>query len=275
MCRVMEVNRSGYYEYRRNAGQATIPKDLAVVTEIKAIHRLSRGSYGSRRIAQYLKAQGYQVGRYKTRTLMHKEGIECKQRRRYQVTTQSNHGLPVAANLLNRQFNTKEPDRIWVADITNLWTLEGWLYIATILDLYSRRIVGWALAEHMREELVEDALKMAIGRRNPKVGLMHHSDRGVQYASGQYRAALGRAGITVSMSRKGNCWDNAIEERFNGSLKSEWTDGVKYLTLAQAKADVITYIEMFYNSKRLHSSLGYLTPIEFENRYRLHQQVSE
>jgi putative transposase len=263
----MEVNRSGYYRYLKSINKLAVDKDLIVITEVKALHKLSRGSYGSRQMSENLKARGYQVGRYKARKLMQKARVICKQRRKYKITTQSKHQLNVAENLLNREFKVAKPNCFWVADITYLNTLEGWLYIAVVLDLFSRRVVGWAMAEHMREELIEEALKMALGRRNPEAGLMHHSDRGVQYASADYQAALKKAGIIVSMSRKGNCWDNSVMERFFGSLKSERTDNVKYFTRAQAKSDVIDYIEMFYNSRRLHSTLGYVSPIEFENNY--------
>jgi putative transposase len=195
---------------------------------------------------------------------MRKAGVECKQRRRYRITTDSRHRLPVAENVLNRDFSAQDVNQKWVADLTYLWTQEGWLYLAAVLDIFSRRIIGWALAGHMREALVEDALQMALGRRNPSKGLLHHSDRGVQYASGAYQACLQQAGIVISMSRKGNCWDNSVMERFFGSLKSERTDHVIYSTREEAKTDVIDYIEMFYNSQRLHSSLGYVTPLQFE-----------
>jgi len=260
----MEVQRSGYYSYVKKLMRYGIDADLKLIIEVKALSRLSRHSYGSRRIAENLKTKGYKVGRYQARTLMHKAGVECKQRRRYRITTQSKHLLPIAENVLNRRFSVSMPNRVWVADITYLWTNEGWLYIAAVLDLYSRRIVGWAMANHMREELVNNALQMAFYRRRPGFGLIHHSDRGSQYASNQYQEKLKRMGIVVSMSRKGNCWDNAVMERFFGSLKSERTDKVRYLTRNDAVADVVDYIEMFYNSQRLHSTLGYRTPLQYE-----------
>jgi putative transposase len=262
----MQVSRSGYYRFVSRLGQPKQDLDNKLLVEVKALDKRSRGSYGSRQISQNLQAQGYAVGRYKARRLMQKAGIVCKQRRRYKVTTQSNPMLPVAENLLNREFTVTEVNRVWVTDITCLWTLEGWLYIAAVLDLFSRRIVGWAMASHMQEILVKDALKMALARRNPETGLMHHSDRGSQYAANDYQQTLKQAGIIVSMSRKGNCWDNAVIERFWGSLKSERTDHVIYVTRAQAKTDVVDYIEMFYNSRRLHSTLGYVTPVQFEQR---------
>ena len=221
-------------------------------------------SYGSRRIAKHLQINNYKIGRYKVRSLMRKIGIECTQRRRYKVTTQSDTQLPVAENILNRAFAVAKPNEVWLADITYLWTYEGWLYLAAVLDACSRRVVGWSIAAHMRKSLVCDALTMALGRRKILNGLLHHSDRGSQYASVDYQTLLKDEGITVSMSRKGNCWDNSVMERFFGSLKSERTNGRKYITREQAKADVIDYIEMFYNSHRLHSTLGYVSPMQYE-----------
>ena len=263
LCEVMQVNRSSYYKYLEKLGY---PKrdEARLLVEVKALHSQSKSSYGSRRISKGLQGKGYDIGRYRARRLMRQAGVECKQRRRYRVTTQSDHRLPVAANQLNREFNVAVPNRVWATDITYLWTQEGWLYIAAVLDLYSRRIVGWSIAKHMRTELISDALLMAIGRRQPSGNLLHHSDRGSQYARADYQAILARYGIQVSMSRKGNCWDNAVMERFFGSLKSERTDDKNYLTREQAKADVIDYIEMFYNSQRLHSSLNYISPMQFE-----------
>jgi putative transposase len=263
----MQVHRSGYYGYVKSLKQPYIDPDSELLVEVKALDKLSRSSYGSRQMSKNLKAKGYAIGRLRARTLMRKAKIECKQRRRYRITTQSQHSLPVAANVLNREFLVAAPNRVWVADITYLWTHEGWLYLAAVLDLYSRRIVGWAIARHMRGELISDALRMALGRRRPDRGLMHHSDRGSQYASADYQAALKSAGIIISMSRKGNCWDNAVMERFFGSLKSERTDQIIYSTREEAKLDIIDYIEMFYNSQRLHSTLGYVTPLQFEQNY--------
>jgi putative transposase len=256
LCEVMCVQRSGYYNYLKKLALPKVDNEIKLLVEVKTLDKFSRSSYGSRQMAKNLQAKGYEVGRYQARTLMRKAGVVCKQRRQYKVTTQSKHKLPVAENILNREFTVAAPNRVWVADMTYLWTQEGWLYLAAVLDLFSRRIVGWALASHMREELVEAALQMAVCRRRPAPGLLHHSDRGSQYADSDYQIALKNAGITVSMSRKGNCWDNAVMERFFGSLKSERTDQMNYLTRQEAKIDVIDYIEMFYNSRRLHSTLG-------------------
>ena len=259
----MGVARSGYYSYL-NRPLESKPNKSMLLLEVKALNQFSRGSYGSRQMSKNLQAKGYSVGRYQARSLMRHAGIECKQRRRYQITPQSDPHLPVAENTLNRDFKAQAVNQKWVADITYLWTQEGWLYLAAVLDLFSRRVVGWALADHRREELVSNALQMALWRRQPPKGLLHHSDRGCQYASAAYRGNLQEAGIQISMSRKGNCWDNAVMERFWGSLKSERTDQAIYPTRATAKADVIDYIEMFYNSQRLHSALGYVTPLQFE-----------
>lgn len=264
MCDLLQVSRSGYYAFLKRRKTPKDWLDEQLVVEVKILHQQSDRSYGSRRIAKGLQTKGYQVGRYKARTLMRKAQVSCKQRRRFKVTTQSQHRFPVAANHLDRQFTAAMPNQVWVADITFIWTKEGWLYLAAVLDLFSRRVVGWALNNRMQEALVHDALLMALGRRQPTQALMHHSDRGCQYASKNYQTLLAEKGITVSMSRKGNCWDNSVMERFFGSLKSERTDQKYYLTHKEAKADVIDYIEMFYNSQRLHSTLGYVSPAQFE-----------
>jgi putative transposase len=259
----MEVNRSAYYRWKQSPRRET---SREVVAETRLIHRVSRGSYGSRRLSQALKAKGYAVGRYQARSLMKTLGLRCRQRRAFKVTTDSRHVLPIAENHLNRQFRVERPNGVWVTDITYIPTQEGWLFLAAVLDLFSRRIVGWSLTSHMRQSLVEDALAMALGRRKPTLPLMHHSDRGIQYANSHYRYQLQTRGITVSMSRKGNCWDNAVMERFWGSLKAERVNGNVYLTREHAKSDIIDYIEMFYNSERLHSYLGYVSPAEYEKR---------
>lgn len=262
----MEVSRSGYYEWRKKKG-SVCAEDEKLKVQIRAIHRETRGSYGSRRMAEELQSQGHPVGRYKARRLMREAGVEVRRKRRFRRTTDSRHRLPVFPNILDRAFDVGKANAVWGSDITYLWTKEGWLYVTVLLDLYSRRVIGWAMDSHMRAELVEDALNMALGRRQPLAGLLHHSDQGNQYASGDYQALLSAHGIVCSMSRKGNCWDNAVVERFFGSLKREWTDDCLYETRQQAKSDVIQYIEMFYNSRRRHSHLGYLTPIEFEQRW--------
>lgn len=264
----MSVTRSGYYRYLRRPMEDKL-LDIRLMIELKALHKQSKESYGSRRMSQALKANGYDIGRYQARSLMRQYHIECKQRRRFTVTTRNNPKLPVAENQLNRNFATQKPNQVWVADITYLRTDEGWLYLAVVLELFSRRVIGWAMNEHMREELVSEAFIMAIKKRKPKTQLMHHSDRGCQYASLNYRSLLAKHGVIVSMSRKGNCWDNAVMERFFGSLKSERTNGKKYLSRAHARDDVIDYIEHFYNNQRLHSALNYMSPVQYEKQNRL------
>ena len=266
LCKVMEVTRSAYYRYI-NKSSDNVDTDIRLIVELKVLHKKSNQSYGSRRMAKSLSDQGYHVGRFKIRRLMRQNGMTCRQRRRYTLTTQSNHELLVANNLLNREFNVEQPNSKWVADITYLWTTEGWLYLAAVLDLFSRRVVGWAMADNMKSDLVGNAFAMAKIRRQPNAGLLHHSDRGIQYASQQYQAILKKSGVIVSMSRKGNCWDNAVMERFFGTLKSECTDGKAYFTRAEAKADVSNFIEMFYNVQRLHSTLNYMSPVAYEKSY--------
>jgi transposase InsO family protein len=270
----MQVHRSGYYKYLKNEEYLLNLEKVKLLAEVKKLYEESDGSYGSRRISKGLRENGYNVGRYRARQLMYTAHLRCQQRRRFKVTTESDHRYPVARNILNREFSVTAPNRVWVADITYLWTQEGWLYLSAVLDLFSRRIVGWSIAEKMEEKLVRDALLMALGRRCPRDELMHHSDRGSQYASENYQRLLKRHEIKVSMSRKGNCWDNAVMERFFGSLKSERINHKSYKTREDARKDVIDYIEMFYNSRRLHSTLNYKTPMKYEENYYVSQNLS-
>ena len=265
LCQVMDVSPSGFYAYveRLERGPEN-QEEQALILRVKAIHERTGGVYGSRRMARELEADGVEVGRYRARSLMRKAGIEVRRKKRFRVTTDSRHDHPVAPNRLNRQFEVTAPNTVWGGDITYLWTHQGWMYLAVILDLFSRRVVGWALADHMRAELASNALRMALGRRQPRPGLIHHSDRGSQYACQEYQALLQEYGLIASMSRKGNCWDNAPVERFFGSLKRERTDLRLYATREELRADVIDYIEMFYNSCRQHSYLDYTNPMEFE-----------
>jgi len=212
-----------------------------------------------------LQAEGFAVGRAKARRLMQEAGLTVRHRtRRGPVTTDSQHRYPVAPNLLARQFKVEQPNQVWAGDITYIWTAEGWLYLAVLLDLYSRKVVGWAISAHIDSALVQEALRMARGRRGPTTGLLHHSDRGSQYACHTYQRLLTTYGIRCSMSRKGECLDNAVAERFFGSLKRERTDLRHYVTRQEARVDIVDYIEMFYNSKRLHSYLGYVSPRDYE-----------
>jgi putative transposase len=266
LCEVLEVSRSGFYAYVQRQAAPRIDRDeVALLARVQAIHAETRQSYGSRRMAKQLQADGFAVGRYKARRLMRQAGVAVRRpQQRHPGTTDSRHRHAVAPNLLARQFDVAQPDQVWAGDITYLWTAEGWLYLAVLLDLYSRKVVGWAMSQHVDAALVQEALRMALGRRQPAAGLLHHSDRGSQYACQAYQGLLAHAGVRCSMSRKGDCLDNAVAERFFGSLKQEWTAHSQYATRQEARADVIDYIEMFYNSTRQHSYLGYISPNEYE-----------
>ncbi len=267
LCEVLNVSRSGFYDYLERCHQEPVDaEEMALLARVKAIHRETGSSYGSRRMAKQLQAEGFTVGRYRARSLMRQAGISVPRRTtRQPQTTDSRHGYGVAPNELARQFDVDAPNVAWVGDITYLWTAEGWLYLAVLLDLYSRKVVGWAMSQHIDTALVSQALRMAVGRRQPARGLLHHTDRGSQYASHAYRDQLRQHGIECSMSAQGECLDNAVAERFFGSLKRERTSHRYYETRQEARADVVEYIEMFYNSRRLHSYLGYLSPNEYEN----------
>jgi len=243
--------------------------DFELIIKVRQIHCDTRGSYGSRRMSSQLCNDGYALGRYRVRNLMKKAGVSVKHRKKFKRTTDSNHKLPVAANLLNRQFEVERPDTVWCADITYLWTLQGWLYLAVVIDISSRKIVGWAMSNRLETFLVKEALSMAYWRRKPEKGLIHHSDRGSQYGGSEYQKLLKQYGMICSMSRKGDCWDNAVVESFFHSLKTEWISDIIYRTRESARSDAIRYIEMFYNSHRLHSFLGYKTPNAFEGSFAL------
>ena len=243
--------------------------DFELMVKVRQIHFSTRSSYGSRRMSRQLLSDGYHVGRYRARSLMKKAGVSVKHRKKFKKTTDSNHHLPVAPNLLNRQFEVEGVNTVWCADITYVWTLQGWLYLSVIMDLASRKIAGWAMGNRLKASLVKEALSMAYWRQKPEKGLIHHSDRGSQYAGSEYQKLLERYGMTCSMSRKGDCWDNAVVESFFHSLKTEWIPDIIYKTRCDARSDVIRYIEMFYNSHRLHSFLGYKTPNSFENDFTL------
>jgi len=264
MCKLLQISPSGYYAWRKRPESTHKQENQALIPLVREIHVQMRESYGSRRMADELCKRGEQCGRDRARTLMRLANVRVKQKKKFRATTDSNHSLPVAPNLLDRQFDVSESNRVWVSDITYIWTVTGWLYLATVMDLFSRRIVGWSMDTSMTRKLVSDALLMAIWRRKPGKGLIHHSDRGSQYCSDDYQAILTRHGIVCSMSRKGNCWDNAVMERFFHSLKSEQVCFARYQTPEEAKKDIVDYIEMFYNSRRAHSYLGYHSPNEYE-----------
>jgi transposase InsO family protein len=265
LCRVMQVSRSGFYDYLKRCHQASVldPGEERLKSQMRQVFKTSKGSYGSRRLSEHLRQGGFEIGRFKTRRLMGELGLKAKAPRRYKVTTDSRHSFQVAPNVLNRQFDVQAPNSVWTADISYVWTLEGWLYLAVVMDLYSRQIVGWAMDKRMKTELALNALAMAYWHRKPPKGLLHHSDRGSQYACPDYRERLGLYGMQASMSRKGDCWDNAPTERFFRSLKSERLRLYRFETRTSAKMEVLDYIT-FYNSMRLHSTLGYLSPIEYE-----------
>jgi transposase InsO family protein len=264
LCRTLQVSTSGFYAWCRRGLSDRAQEDAALKVEIRAAHTASGKRYGSPRILEDLKADGRQVGRKRVARLMREEGIEGQRKRRFRTTTDSRHSHPVAPNRLERDFSASTPNEIWVSDITYIWTREGWMYLAAILDLFSRRVVGWSMDSHIDQALVLDALGMALRTRQPKPGLLHHSDRGVQYAGAEYQEQLRQAGIVCSMSRKGDCWDNAVAESFFSTLKAELVHRMDYASRSQARASVFEYIEAFYNPRRRHSSLGYSSPIEHE-----------
>ena len=271
ICRMLEVSTSGFYRWTKRTESTRARSDRAVTLDIKAAHRASRGTYGSPRIHRELAAQGHKVGRHRVTRLMRENGLRGKQRRRFRTTTQSNHRWPVAPNTLDRQFAVTRPNVAWVGDITYVWTLEGWLYLCVILDLYSRRVVGWAMSARIDQALTVRALSMALEACDPGPGLIHHSDRGSQYAANDYQSLLRARGITCSMSRKGNCWDNAVAESFFATLKVEFIHESLFRTRSQATTEIFEYIEAFYNRVRRHSFIGYVSPQEFESDYvRLH-----
>jgi putative transposase len=269
MCRVLQVSRSGYYDWVKRRPSERTPEEQRLRIEIRSIHRRSGRTYGSPRVHRHLRAQGIRCSRKRVARLMRQEEIRAKKKRRFRVTTDSNHSHPVAPNLLKRRFGVAEVkglDQVWVSDITYVPTREGWLYLAVVLDLASRRVVGWAMRATLEAELATDALTMALWRRKPGAGLLHHSDRGVQYASTAYQEILAQHEITCSMSRKGDCWDNAVAESFFATLEWELIEDSDWHTREEARRAIFDYIEVWYNRQRLHSSLGYMSPAEYEDQ---------
>jgi putative transposase len=265
MCRVLSVTRSGYYGWKRRGQSRRVRRDAVLLEKIKESHRQSNGRYGSPNILKDLQEWGYRCSRKRVARLMREAGLRSKTVKRFKVTTQSKHTLPVAENLLQRDFTAMAPTKAWVSDITYLWTRQGWLYLCVILDLWDRRVVGWSISEGLGAELVVEALRRAIVRREPGEGLVFHSDRGIQYCSEVFRSELRRHSMTQSMSRKGDCWDNAVAESFFGILKRELVYHETYHTRDDARLSLFQYIEGWYNRKRRHSTLGRLSPLEFEN----------
>jgi len=264
MCRLFGVSRSGYYAWLDRPESRRAQETRALTGRIRVVHAQSREMYGAPRVWRQLRAQGHLCGKNRVARLMRENGIRAKGRRRYRATTDSRHALPVAPHLLERHFEPGCADRVWASDITYIRTQEGWLYLAPVMDLHSRRIVGWSMGSELDHSLAVKALQMAIANRRPRRGLIHHSDRGVQYACGEYQRLLRAHGIRSSMCRKGDCWDNAPMESFFATLKTELVRHRSYRTRGEARREIFEYIEGFYNRRRMHSSLGYVSPAEFE-----------
>jgi transposase InsO family protein len=264
MCELLGVSESGYFAWSRRAPSHRELTDAWLTERIRWIHAASGGRYGSPRVHAMLAREGIRVGRKRVERLMRAAGLQGAYRRRRKGCTVRVDGVEPFGDLVGRDFRPDAPDRVWAADIKQIKTGEGWLYLGAVQDLFSRRIVGWAMAGHPRAELCLDALGMALGSRRPGPGLIHHSDRGVQYTCGDYRAALAAAGVTCSMSRTGDCWDNAAMESFWSTLKREPVDGRAYATHDEARRSIFEYIEVFYNRTRRHSALGYVSPEQFE-----------
>lgn len=264
LCRVLEVSRSGYYAWLKRPVCSRKVEDKQISTQIRELHEESRQTYGSPRIHEALLVKGRRVSRKRIARLMNEEGIYGRKKRKFKHTTDSNHPYPIAPNVLDRNFKTEHPDEVWVGDITYVATMEGWLYLAVLIDLCTHQVVGWSMSANIDRFLALDAFDMAVARRRPPPGLIHHTDRGSQYACPDYQLALKVNGFQPSMSRKGNCWDNAGAESFFGAIKQELIHRYVFTTRDAARQAIFDYIEVFYNRRRLHSSIGYMSPIEFE-----------
>ena len=271
LCRILEVSRSGYYEWCGRSPSAHADADQQLQTKVQHYFAQGRGTYGTRRMKHLLAQEGLQVSRRRIGRLLTQAGLRCKTRRKFKAPTASGHAQTVAPNQLNREFIVEKPDTVYVGDITYLPTGEGWLYLAVVLDLCSRAVVGWSMANHMRAELVNHALSMALGQRRPAAGLIMHTDRGSQYGADSYRQLLTQHEIQASMSRKGNCWDNAVAESFFHTLKIELIYMEDFDTHEQAQTAVFEYIEVFYNRQRCHSANGYLAPLAYEQALKTNE----
>lgn len=269
ICRVMEVSNSGYYAWKKRAKSSREEANEKLLIEIRRLFREHDERYGSPRIWKALRKAEIQCSENRVARLMQKNNLVAVHRRKYRVTTNSKHNWHIAPNIVSRNFVTNEPNKIWLTDITYIWTWEGWLYLAFVLDLYHRGVIGLSMDARVTDELTQSALKQAIMRCRPPEGLIHHSDRGSQYASGEYQELLKKYNITPSMSRKGDCWDNAVGESFVHTLKVEKIHRCRFMTRETAKLEIFEYVEMYYNRKRMHSSLGYMSPFEFERRFFL------
>jgi transposase InsO family protein len=266
MCKIFEVSSSGYYAWRKRDNSEREMMELSLVHKIEQIHHGSRETYGSPRVLRVLRGLGESCNKTKVERLMKKNGIRAKTKRKFRQTTDSKHNLPVVPNLLERNFSPEKANQVWASDLTYVWTREGWLFLAVIVDLFSRQIVGWSMDKTMTRELVLAALRQACFRRKPGTGLIFHSDRGSQYCSKDFRDALKQWHMLQSQSRKGDCWDNAVVESFFHTLKTEALFHEDFKTRAQAECFIFEWIEAFYNRERIHSTLGYMSPVEFEEK---------
>lgn len=264
MCQALGVSRSGYYDWKERPEPSADAESVAMIAEIAAAHKRSRETYGSPRVHCDLRARGVRISRKRVERLMRERGLKGAQKRRFHCTTDSRHSLPIAPNTLDRDFDPSAADRVWAGDVTYIATDEGWLYLAVMLDLFSRRVVGWSVSATNDTALASEALRRALVARRPEAGLLHHTDRGSPYAALAYAAILRQHGVVASMSRSGDCYDNAVVESFFGTLKAELVRGCTYPSRVVATAAIRDYIENFYNPQRRHSHLQYLSPIEFE-----------
>ena len=274
MCEGLGVSRSGYYAWQQREPSKREREDTELAQRIEEIHQGSRGTYGSPRIEAVLKGQGRRISRKRVMRLMRQSGLSARRRRRFRKTTDSKHDLPIAENVMARNFEVPAANTAWAGDITYIWTREGWLYLAVLLDLFSRRIVGWSMRENLERQLCLDALSMALKNRQPGPGLLHHTDRGSQYASNDYREVLKANGVVCSMSGKGDCWDNAVAESFFATLKAELVENADFATRREAMGAIFEFIEVFYNRQRLHSHLGYRSPADYEKVLTLEDAIA-
>lgn len=274
MCKHLAVSRSGYYAWMDRPAPARTTADAQLAVEIAAIHQRSRGTYGSPRVHAELGGDGRRVGKKRVERLMRQNGIQARRKRRFRRTTDSKHSSPIAPNIVARQFEPEAANQVWVTDVTYVWTAQGWLYLAVMLDLFARRVVGWSASATNDTALALAALGAALRNRRPHPGLIHHSDRGSPYASDDYRAALKAHGLVASMSRTGDCWDNAVAESFFATIKAELIDVANFVTRAAAVESIGEYIEHFYNPQRRHSFLGYLSPMQYELKATVHAMAA-
>ena len=266
ICRALEVSRSGYYAWKARPKPNRAIDNEKLIIEIRRIFLDNNANYGSPRVCHALRKENIACSENRVARLMRVDGLMAIQRRKFRATTDSKHDFPVAPNLLNRNFVTSDPNKVWVSDITYVWTNEGWLYLAFVLDLYCRGVMGFSVSDSLSDELVQSALRQAVLRADPSKGLIHHSDRGSQYASIDYQDLLEEHGIVPSMSRKGDCWDNAVGESFLHTLKVELVNRFRFMTRQEARLKIFEYIETYYNRKRMHSTLGYMSPLEFREQ---------